>query len=54
MRGVLTATTCETGLVDEKSPPLAWRRILDSSRVSQIEFEAEVSGFNELIRLVRS
>ena len=52
--GVLTATTCETGLVDEKSPQLAWRRILDSSRVSQIEFEAEVSGFNELIRLARS
>ncbi len=44
---VLTATTCETGLVDEKSPPFAWRRILDSSRVSQIEFEAEMCGFNE-------
>lgn len=51
---VLTATTCETGLVDENSPSLAWRRILDSSRVSQIEFEAEISGFNELIRKVRS
>ena len=52
--GVLTATTCETGMVDEKSPQFAWRRILDSSRVSQIEFEAEVSGFNELIRMLRS
>ena len=52
--GILTATTCETGLVDEKSPLLAWPRILDSSRVSQIEFEAEVSGFNELLRMVRS
>ncbi len=52
--GVLTATTCETGLVDQDSPRFAWRRILDSSRVSQIEFEAEVSGFNELLRFVRS
>ena len=51
---VLTATTCETGLVDEYSPVLAWRRILDSSRVAQIEFEAEVSGFNELVRKIRS
>lgn len=51
---VLTATTCVTGLVDEKSPLFAWPRILDSSRVSQIEFEAEVSGFNELLRMVRS
>ena len=51
---VLTATTCETGLVDEHSPVLAWRRILDSSRVSQIEFEAEVCGFNELLRKFRS
>ena len=51
---VLTATTCETGFVDEHSPVLAWRRILDSSRVSQIEFEAELSGFNELIRKLRA
>lgn len=51
---VLTATTCTTGLVDEKSPLFAWPRILDSSRVSQIEFEAEVSGFNELLRIARS
>ena len=51
---MLTATTCVTGLVDEKSPLFAWPRILDSSRVSQIEFEAEVSGFNELLRMARS
>ena len=51
---ILTATTCETGLVDEKTPVLAWPRIVDSSRVSQLEFEAEISGFNELIRSLRS
>jgi peptidoglycan/xylan/chitin deacetylase (PgdA/CDA1 family) len=53
-QGVLTATTCQIGLVDEKTPLFAWPRILDSSRVSQIEFEAEVSGFNELLRMARS
>lgn len=51
--GVLTATTCESGLVDADTPPLAMNRILDSARVSQIEFEAEVSGFNELVRQLR-
>jgi peptidoglycan/xylan/chitin deacetylase (PgdA/CDA1 family) len=51
---VLTATTCQIGLVDEKTPQYAWPRILDSARVSQIEFEAEVSGFNELLRMARS
>jgi len=51
---IKTATTCQTGFVDEKSPRFAWPRVLDSSRVSQIEFEAEVSGFNELLRMARS
>ena len=51
---IATATTCETGMVDSESHHFAWPRILDSSRVSQIEFEAEISGFNELLRLARS
>ncbi len=51
---IKTATTCQTGFVDETSAKLAWPRVLDSSRVSQIEFEAEVSGFNELLRMARS
>ena len=50
---IATATTCQTGFVDKKSSRFAWPRVLDSSRVSQIEFEAEVSGFNELIRMMR-
>ena len=50
---VRTATTCESGLVDADTPRFAMNRILDSARISQIEFEAEVSGFNELIRQVR-
>ena len=51
---IKTATTCQTGFVDENSPRMAWPRVLDSSRVSQIEFEAEVSGFNEMLRMLRS
>lgn len=47
---VATATTCETGLVYRNTPKLALNRILDSDRVSQIEFEAEMSGFTELVR----
>ena len=50
---VRTATTCESGLVNADTPRFAMNRILDSARISQIEFEAEVSGFNELIRQVR-
>ncbi len=55
--GIETATTCETGLVDRDTPVFAMPRILDSARVSQIEFEAELSGFLEfkrrLVGLVR-
>jgi peptidoglycan/xylan/chitin deacetylase (PgdA/CDA1 family) len=45
-----TATTCEPGLVDAATPVYGMPRILDSARVSQIEFEAEMSGFIELKR----
>jgi hypothetical protein len=48
--GIETATTCETGFVDRDTPPFAMPRILDSARVSQVEFEAELSGFLELKR----
>ncbi len=49
--GVKSATTCETGLVHAGSNLLALPRILDDNRVSQIEFEAEMSGFSDLVRL---
>jgi len=51
-QNIATATICQTGFVDEKSPHYAWPRILDSSRITQIEFEAEVSGFNENLRKI--
>lgn len=51
--GIATATTCESGLATARSHPLALPRILDDSRVSMIEFEAEISGFAELLRMLR-
>ena len=51
--GIETATTIAPGLVRSDSPRLALDRILDSEEVSQLEFEAEVYGFSELIRRLR-
>jgi len=50
--GILSATTCEAGLNYAHTPPLALRRFLDGEQVSDIEFEAELSGFSELLRRV--
>ena len=47
---IRSATTCEIGLAHRATPRYALPRILDSSRVSQIEFEAEMCGFGELAR----
>ncbi len=52
-RGVLTATTCDVGLNYANTPRLGLRRFLDGEDISQIEFEAEVSGFSELLRRAR-
>lgn len=51
--GVDTATTCDSGFIYPDTEKFALNRILDSSRVSQIEFEAEMCGFIELTRHVR-
>jgi len=48
--GIRTAVTCDPGLNDAGTPRFALRRFLDSEDVSQIEFEAEISGFHELLR----
>lgn len=47
---IRTATTCEPGFNDCGTPPLALRRFLDVERLSNLEFESEVSGFRELLR----
>ena len=52
--GIKSAATCEPGLNDTETPPLALKRFLDGEHISQVEFEAEVSGYIELFRLARS
>jgi peptidoglycan/xylan/chitin deacetylase (PgdA/CDA1 family) len=50
---VASATTCHAGLARKGTNMLALPRILDDNRVTQIEFEAEVSGFTDLLRRLR-
>ncbi|MDB5047941.1 MAG: Polysaccharide deacetylase [Fibrobacteres bacterium] len=48
--GVRSATTCEPGFNYPDTPPMGLRRFLDSEAIAQIEFEAELSGFLEIMR----
>ena len=48
--GIKSATTCEVGLNDARTPCYGLRRFLDAETVRAIEFEAEISGFAELLR----
>ncbi len=48
-----SATTCMVGMNDADTHPLALNRLLDADDLSQLEFEAEVTGFLELLRVVR-
>lgn len=50
---VVSATTCETALNYVDTPLLELNRFLDGENISDIEFEAEVSGFTELLRKLR-
>jgi hypothetical protein len=52
--GVESATTCLSGLNGPETPPLALRRFLDGENISAIEFEAEIYGFSELLRIGRA
>jgi hypothetical protein len=52
--GVATATTCDPGLNYPSTPRLSLRRFLDGENIAQIEFEAELSGFCELLRRART
>jgi peptidoglycan/xylan/chitin deacetylase (PgdA/CDA1 family) len=51
---VESATTCEPGLNRRGDSLLTLRRFLDSAEISQLEFEAELSGFSELLRQARA
>lgn len=50
--GVVSATTCQPGWIDPVFPGKKYYlpRFLDSERYSEIEFEAEISGFLDLMR----
>lgn len=50
--GIETATTTEDGFNDPPAKPLRLRRILDGQRTTQLEFEAQLSGFNLVCRNV--
>jgi peptidoglycan/xylan/chitin deacetylase (PgdA/CDA1 family) len=47
---IASATTTKGGLVTSQSHIYSLPRILDGEQVSDIEFEAELSGFNEILR----
>ncbi len=50
--GIKSAVTCIPGLNDENSHPYELKRFLDGENISQIEFEAEMSGFLEICRRI--
>jgi peptidoglycan/xylan/chitin deacetylase (PgdA/CDA1 family) len=51
--GIESATTCLSGLNYPDTERLELRRFLDGENISQVEFEAEISGFLELMRKFR-
>ncbi|MCC6198202.1 MAG: polysaccharide deacetylase family protein [Burkholderiales bacterium] len=53
-KGVVTSTTCMPGLNDRRVPLLALRRFLDADDIPDVEFEAEISGFKQLLRDCRA
>lgn len=51
--GVKSATTIEPGLNYRDTSRFALRRLVDGGPVSDIEFAAEMTGFMEIVRLLR-
>jgi peptidoglycan/xylan/chitin deacetylase (PgdA/CDA1 family) len=51
---ILSATTCDSGLNGRSENPYLLRRFLDSDNISDIEFEAHISGVFEIARLLRN
>ncbi|MCG3135666.1 MAG: hypothetical protein HMLKMBBP_03393 [Planctomycetes bacterium] len=50
--GIRSGVTCDPGLNPPGSDPFEIRRLLDGECVREIEFAAELSGFNEVARRV--
>lgn len=51
--GIVSATTTDQGLAYADSEALALDRLSDGERVHMLAFEAELAGFNELLRRFR-
>lgn len=51
--GILSAATCDSGLNDAATSPMLLKRYLDRDDATDLEFEAELSGFSELLRTLR-
>lgn len=52
--GVVSATTCAAGFVNATTPRLELGRFLDGENIDDLDFEAELSGFLELMRRLRA
>lgn len=52
--GIKTAATCKPGFNTGTDNPYELKRFLDGENISQVEFEAEMSGFLELLRRARN
>ena len=50
--GIISAVTCDLGLNYPNTPRLALKRFCDHGDLSQIEFEAEVNGYAEIMRAI--
>jgi peptidoglycan/xylan/chitin deacetylase (PgdA/CDA1 family) len=50
--GVVSATTCDSGLNYPDTPPHALLRFLDSDDITAIEFAAELAGMSECLRRI--
>jgi hypothetical protein len=51
--GIQSSTTCDPGLVSAGTHRFALNRILDSQEMSEIEFEAAVSGVKTLLTMLK-
>jgi peptidoglycan/xylan/chitin deacetylase (PgdA/CDA1 family) len=49
--GIESSTTCDTGLVCRGDALHGLKRFIDGEMVSEVEFDAEVCGFAELLRM---
>lgn len=50
--GIVSAATCEAGMNHQTTNLLALYRVLDQNNLDDIEFEAELTGFCELLRVI--